>query len=201
MVNDFTMSPLPTSSPRASSSQYAGAAKVFRQYWAAYGGFRAVSRSPYFGLALGITAIGASFWWNGGWWDAALSILPNLLGFSLGAYAMLISFSDEKFKKLLAEAKNEGTSVYLGVSASFVHFIIVQTFALIIAVVSKLLDVTPVFAWLVVVLDLIRGALPWAQRALSFIGFFMFAYALALTIATTMSIFRLTNWFVNSKAD
>ncbi len=38
-------------------------------------------------------------WSHKGWWNDILSLMPNLLGFSLGGFAMWIAIGDEAFKK------------------------------------------------------------------------------------------------------
>lgn len=37
-------------------------------------------------------------WSHQGWWNDILSLMPNLLGFSLGGFAMWIAIGDEAFK-------------------------------------------------------------------------------------------------------
>lgn len=182
-------------------SQYGGAARIFGKYWKAYGGWRAVRKSPYIGAASLITVLSFGLWWDGDWCDTALSVLPNLLGFSLGGYAMLVGFGDDKFKALLSETPTDDdeTVVFMGVSASFVHFIVVQALALIIALISKALAGKPVSEISKLVPSL-EGTLVVLSRIGWALGFLIFAYALTLTVASTMSIFRLTDWLTQANA-
>lgn len=184
-----------TTTPKR-SGQYAGAARILGKYWRAYGGWRAIVGSPYSALALIVSAAGASFWRTPGWWDTAIAVLPNLLGFSLGAYAMLVSFGDDKFKRTLGTPESDGPSAFISMSASFAHFIVVQSLAVILAVLSKVSAPVPPIGTPGLTQATAQG-LP--MTCMWGVGFFLFSYSLALTIATAMAVFRLTNWFNGSQ--
>ena len=63
-----------------------------RRYFCAYGGWGAILRSPLFLLATLLTGLGYGSWFDGDRWsDLSQSLIPNLLGFSLGTYAILFS--------------------------------------------------------------------------------------------------------------
>ncbi len=106
----------------------------FRQY----GGCRALLKSRYLWMALGLSAALYSQWTKAGWWDTVLAVIPNLLGFTIGAFALTLAFGDESFRKLMADDDRNGKpSVMQEMAATFYHFICVQVAALIGAILSK----------------------------------------------------------------
>ncbi|CPR67045.1 Uncharacterised protein [Salmonella enterica subsp. enterica serovar Bovismorbificans] len=74
------------------------------RYWKIYGGAGAVFKSRYFWCAFLMTVILYPSWSHQGWWNDILSLMPNLLGFSLGGFAMWIAIGDEAFKKIKAHS-------------------------------------------------------------------------------------------------
>jgi hypothetical protein len=112
---------------------------AFRSYWSVYGGFGAVFASAYFWAAVSLTAV-TSFWWlHGIWWDRVMAITPNILGFSFSGYLLLLAVGSEDFMKLLARAGGR-ESALMDVSATFVHFIVVQFTALILTLLFIAVD-------------------------------------------------------------
>jgi hypothetical protein len=89
------------------------------------------------------------------------------LGFSIGAFAVILSFGQDSLERL--KDKNEAESRYLGVIASFVHFIVVQTVALLIGFIGK----------------------AWPNSILGYIGSVITVYAIALAVAGAFRLFRL----------
>lgn len=171
---------------------YEGVSQIFGRYWEAYGGRRALLRSPYLHLAFILLAVTYPIWSAPEWWDQVISVVPNLLGFTLGGFAMFLGFGDEKFRALLAEPDEDdpdAPSLYVGLCATFVHFIVVQVAALAFALVAKawwfpfpwpapILEILPV-------LNLIGGA----------VGFGLFLYAITSAVAATMHVFRMATWY------
>lgn len=173
---------------------YKGVAKIFCLYWKAYGGFRALLRSPYFHAALLLLALTFNTWLEKDWWTDVISALPNLLGFTLGGFAIFIGFGDERFRQMLAdpETDSEGKEVptiYVSLCSTFVHFIIIQLLALVYAIVAK--SWSFYFPWPVWIADFIpalRG-ITWA------IGYGLFLYALTSVVAATMHVFRIASMY------
>lgn len=178
-------------------SQGAVVRRDLSRYWSAYGGWRSLLTSPYFIASVVLTALLAPLWLKPGWWDDVISAEPDLLGFSLGGLAVLLAFGDDRFRGLLAKAGGEKPRL-LALSASFVHFIVVQCVAWILALLSK--------AWYVPVPD-------WLQEAhracgisdynfVSFtrcgwaLAFLTFIYSILALAAATFRIFNTTNTFV-----
>lgn len=184
-----------TSSQKKSSffSQYKGVAAIFRDYWHAYGGSQALLKSPYFHCALILLLpLTASTWLAPDWWNDPISVLPNLLGFSLAGFAIFIGFGDNDFRELMAtpDRDDNGPTVYLAVCATFVHFIVVQVLAFLYAFLSKglffyckLLD--PIRDSVLPVLNWINGA----------VGYGLFIYALVSIVAATMHVFRIAKMY------
>ena len=169
--------------------QYKGVADIFKVYWAAYGGLGSLLRSPYLHLALVLLAFTAPFWLRPNWWDQCLAVLPNLLGFTLGGFAIFIGFGDEKFRALLAEDDGAPVNAYVALCATFVHFIVVQSLALLAAVLAK--------AWWFYApwMDPLRSALPLLNGLGAAIGYGLFLYALCSVLAATMHIFRIARMY------
>ena len=165
------------------------------RYWNAYGGFTALVKSPYAWSAIALTALLYPAWSKPGWWVDVISITPNLLGFSLGGYALWLSIGDDNFKKaIIGSSKPGDTSPYMQVNATFAHFIILQLTALIIALVAK----TFYFK-----LDTNNPLYPITQTdgfqvaciAGYAIGYFLFIYALFAALAATLALFRVSSWY------
>lgn len=171
---------------------YAGVSNIFGAYWRAYGGLRAMLRSPYLHLALVLLPLTANTWTSPLWWDAALNVLPNLLGFTLGGFAIFIGFGDERFRSLLAEPDDEvpeRPTIYVGLCATFVHFILVQFLAVIAALLAK--------SWWFHApwMDPLRPALPYLNFIGGAVGFAVFLYALTSVVAATMHVLRIARMY------
>lgn len=173
---------------------YKGVLKIFGVYWNAYGGSRALFRSPYLHLAFFLLLITFNTWTDADWWDDVISALPNLLGFTLGGFAIFIGFGDERFRQLLADPEtdaegNEVPTIYVSLCASFVHFIIVQLVALVYAVIAK--SWWFYFPWPCFIED----ALPAIRLTFWAIGYGLFLYALTSVLAATMHVLRIANMY------
>lgn len=158
--------------------------------WASSGGFRAVLRSFDFRLALVVWLLAAPFWLGPKWPDQVIAVLPNLLGFTLGGFAIFLGFGSDDFKGAIA-TPDERTSPYLSVSAAFMLFVSFQIAALMWAIVANALFVWPIPLAL----------LPWEswiQRGAKVgggIGYFLFCYSVALILRAAVRIFRLSRWY------
>lgn len=172
---------------------YKGVFSIYARYWSAYGGLPALVRSFYLHAALVITVICANAWLNPGWWNQVTSILPSVLGFTLGGFAIFISFGDEKFRQLLAEPENaddDTPTAYVQLCSTFVHFIIVQVAALLLAMISQALF----FPWESAP-HLFKLALPWLNGIGGFVGYALFVYSLTTALAATMHVFRIASMY------
>ncbi len=166
-----------------------GVFEVFHRYWRAYGGARALALSPYFHAAALLTALLAPYWLRQPWWDVALSAMPSLLGFTLAGFTIWLGLGSPRLRELMSRPGADGApSVYVQVAATFVHFVVTQILALVLALIAKALDFTPavpasVRSW-------IEALAPWGHG----LGFLVFVYAIMTALAAAMGVFRVATW-------
>ena len=155
---------------------------AFQGYWRTYGGAWHLLRSMYFWLALALSVVTDRLWEPGApaWVDLTLAIAPNLLGFALVGMAIMLTFSEGKFLAAIRQ-KGKEDSLYMMVMASFFHFALVLSVALILAYIGR-----P--DWLP----------PFAARGLSFIGCFASLYGVLLVLATVSSIWHMARVYNNA---
>lgn len=135
-------------------------------YWRTYGKFSAILRSPWLWLALVLTLICMPLWRCQDWTSSALGVLPNLLGFSIGAMAIVLAFPSVRMFSLLAERGRED-SFYIDLASKFVHFVFVEVIAIALSLVAK----------------------AWNSGLFNFLGFWAFSYAITTGAATALSLF------------
>lgn len=178
-------------------TSYHGVRGIFARYWKAYGGWKAVLTSPYFHASIVLTALLGHLWFNAPWWADAIASLPTMIGFAIGAYAIVLGFGDERFRAILTQRRGGRNSPYVIISASLAHFIVVQLAALFSAFLATSLD------FYICDNHALRMALflfasncnlihDWLAPIGNFAGFTLFTYAIATALATAMAIFRLT---------
>src|SRR6202035_2790028 len=114
------------------TSSWKGQAQTVRRYWIIYGGYRALLGSPYLHIALALSGICLWLWAQNAQHeylakasDIAIAAIPNLLGFTVGAFAIVLAFSSAKIFKTLAE-EGEPLSFFMKLTANLVHFILIQ---------------------------------------------------------------------------
>ena len=167
---------------------------ILARYWKAYGGWKAVLSSVYFWVAVLLTALLYPQWTKAGWWGDVLSIMPSVLGFSLGGFAMWVAIGDEKFKSLIAGENEDGkASPFMEVNATFAHFILLQLASIILALIAKAYDMPiPNTHWLHTLLG--RGLNSITIVSYSF-SYFIFLYALLTAFAAVLALFRVSSWY------
>jgi hypothetical protein len=141
-------------------------------YWAAYGGWKAVIKSPAVLASLVISLLSFPYWKCGTWPELSTSIVPNLLGFTLGAMAVVLAFPSTKIFKIIVE-DGARDSYYIDLSSKFVHFIFVHVISIILAILGKSYTVIP----------------------LSFVGFFFLCYAVLCAAMTGLALFGVAQIF------
>ncbi|GAA5784683.1 hypothetical protein [Chitiniphilus shinanonensis] len=181
------------STPGAKDQTNHDLASILREYWICYGGLPALVKSPFLWLSIGLLILTCQFWTTEDWWDQVISIMPNILGFTLGGFAVFLGFGDEKFKAIISgKDPEEGDcpSPYMEVCSAFLHFVMVQVASILIAVVSKALDFpTP---------ELLKSLQPTLQigRLLGgLFGYWLFLYGLCIALASAIAIFRVALWY------
>lgn len=164
-----------------------------RRYFRAYGGWSAIFRSPLFLLAVVLTGLGYSNWIDSDKWSAlSQSLIPNLLGFSLGTYAILFSLMTGRLKRALKATKNtEGITFLEEINATFFHFILVQVIALLW---SFLYQGTILFD----IMKIAKPYWPCAQQLFRFTqalggaaGYTLLVYSISLIVASALAVYRL----------
>lgn len=184
--------------------QFVGASKSFRAYWNIYGGWGALLGSPYLWVSIALTALLAPMWLRCNWWDTVLSVMPNVLGFSIGGFAIFLAFGDDGFRNLIAGSHpgedQSKASPYLEFSATFFHFVVVQVLAILTSLSSKsfyLIELSRDSTF--TSLNNVLRPIWWC------IGFTFFCYAICSALSAAMAIFTLTRSFddyiSNSKDD
>lgn len=164
-----------------------------KRYFRAYGGWSAVFGSPVLWLAVAVAVLGYKNWLSADKWaDLAQSLIPSLLGFSLGAYTILLTLITGRIKQALKDEKNENGITFLDeINATFFHFIFVQVFALLWAFLyqgSLLFDLA----------QLAKPYCPFALPAFrvvqalgSFVGYALLVYSITLIVASALAVHRL----------
>jgi hypothetical protein len=142
-------------------------------------------------------------WSEPGWWQDPLSVLPNLIGFTLGGYAILFAIGDDDFKSLIAgAAKEKEVSPFMGVSSAFVHFLLLQISALTIALLAKSHPIGQMLSPRTIFLigeSLWPDAMSHARALFWFFGYLIFIYAILAGLAAVFSVFRMARMYDRSK--
>lgn len=143
---------------------------AFRVYWRAYGGWYSLLVSPYALISGVFWAVCKPIWYDQmdagfPWREWGLSLLSSLIAFSLGALAIFLAFSSEKFLALIRQ-NGKPNSYFMSVVAALFHFIIVQFIA--ICSIILLIAYETVF--------------------LSGLSFYLFCYAMACGIAAAAAL-------------
>jgi hypothetical protein len=163
---------------------------LLRIAWQATGGWRGVFHGPDPWLVGVLWCLTYPFWIASGWWSQVLSVLPNVLGFTLGGFAIFLGFGSDSFRSFLVEGKNLDRTQYVSVSGSFLVFSTVQLVAIAYALVVNALQVPPPafldpYADLIAVGNKISGG----------IGYLFFIYSLVLALRIALRLFRLSRWY------
>ncbi|MBW3199150.1 hypothetical protein [Marinobacter nauticus] len=171
---------------------------TFKVYWSAYGGPEAILRSKFFAIAILLTAISYPLWLLNDYSDFPTSILPDILGFSIGAFAVWLGFGSEDFKEVITRIETKHGNGYDVSNASFLHLIIVQTTTLIYSIAFKAIIENETIQKISITVASKSEATLYLILTFDFIfrfiGFLLFSYSLTLIIAVGMNIFRITTW-------
>ncbi|MBS9903210.1 hypothetical protein [Vibrio alginolyticus] len=163
---------------------------AFSEYWEAYGGLKALFSSYYLWLAVVITFALFPAWTDvkAKWWADILSIMPNMLGFTLGGYAMWVAIGDDKFKQAISgreDDEDQEPSPFMVTNATFVHFLLLQVSAIIFALFGKTYDKIVIFTETQEILAI----------AYSGFSYFIFIYAILTAIAAVFALLKVSSWF------
>lgn len=154
---------------------------AYRTYWTSYGGFSALLKSYYLWGSVAFLCVVPNVWIcpdkDGGykWTETALSVTPSMLGFSLGAMAILLAIGPGTFLKV---AQSGGpSSFYMKAIAAFFHFMAVQIFSIFAALIVQ----------------------AWPLVLLSFLGYLSFIYSIACGLAAAATLVDLAE--IKNSAD
>lgn len=157
-----------------------------------YGGWTATAGSPFFWTAAVVAAISYRAWVSGSWANSTLEIIPSLLGFSLGTYALLFSLMSNRLKIALRAISNKRGISYLNeINSTFFYFISTQILVLLWAYLYQqtiLYDFMALFG----ICDIESN--PWFYVPALVGGYFGtvgLLYSVLLVIASSLSIYRL----------
>lgn len=163
--------------------------EIAKLAWQNMGGLSALLDSFDFRFALGISLLCWPAWLESGWWENTISVLPSLLGFTLGGFAIFLGFGSDQFKELIAQ-ENEAKSEYLSVSSAFLFIVSVQVIGLLYAIICEALYV-PGPDWLVPLTSVLSKLNPLAW----FVGFFLYVFGIVLSLRAAIRIFRVSRWY------
>lgn len=139
-----------------------------KAYWIVYGGFKAIWSSAFFWIAVVLTLILRPLWCSGNWIQTASDLLPGLLGFSIGALAIMLTAPGFKVFEIIAEG-GDPRSHFMIMASRLVHFIIVQSLAIVVMLIAK------------------TYSSGWTNG----VGFLLMAYALMTAVSIALTLFGL----------
>jgi len=102
----------------------------------------------------------------------AVEIIPSLMAFSLGGMAILLAFSNERLMTVIQE-DGKADSLYMKTTASFFHFILIQTASLVAVFLTSSISI-----------GLFSG-----------LGFFLMCYGLLVAVAIAGNLLKLAQHF------
>ncbi|WP_370227307.1 hypothetical protein [Cognatishimia sp.] len=149
----------------------------FQIYWRLYGGWPALLSSKYLWFSVIFSVVCSPLWTSEEdgerpWASAAVEIIPSLMAFSLGAMAILLAFSNERFMEKVQE-KGKAKSLYMLATASFFHFILLQTISLFCVILLQ----------------------AYTVHFISAIGFFFMIYGMCVAVSTAGILLRMAQIF------
>lgn len=178
-------------SPKA-RSQLTTFFRFLKTYFSDYGGISAVIGSPLFLLSAMISLISYNMWLNREWTDLSMSVIPNLLGFSLGTYALLFSLISPRIRLALKSLRNKNNVRYLDeMNATFLHFIMMQVICFIWAFLYKQSLFVDISKYVAHIAPSKINIFPALSIAGSAIGVCLLLYSILLVIAASITVYRI----------
>lgn len=169
-----------------------------RKLYAHYGGIKAIVKSSYFWVSILLAALSYQSIANFEWADKAVSVMPSLTGFTIAAFAIIFAILEPEMLRKLMATDGDGRSPIAEIAASIGHAVFIQVSAMIIAISSKLVDLTTVIEK---VADWIfsKGyspiiflcAMDWLALFFSAAGLLFTYYGVMLVLAAILSIVRM----------
>lgn len=170
-------------------NSYKNVFEIWRRYWRFCGGIKAVLISPYFHLSIVLTFLNYGSWWSPGWWDLVISTVPTILGFTLAGLAVFLGM-DSGFSRFLASDPYEEVSPLTALVTAFVHFVITQAMAVLLAITMKSANFV-----IVGMPEWYYDGMFYLNKIAWFLGFAIYMYAMLQIFSATFAIFRATGWY------
>lgn len=164
--------------------------KALHKAWKIAKGWRGLFFSLDFLLALIVWLLTSPYWLTNSWWNQVISVMPNILGFTLGGFAIFLGFGSDSFKKILVGRDHLKDSPYLSVSSAFLLFVTFQLMAILYALCAGALRIPPP-DFLAPYTELLK----WGRWVTDGLGYLLFIYSLALSLRAALRIFRLSRWY------
>jgi hypothetical protein len=162
-----------------------------RKYLHYYGGWSEIFSSPFFNLAFVLSLLNYQMWQDS-WVQLSQSLIPSMLGFSLGTYAILFSIISVKLKRALREVENERGVPYLHeMNATFFHFIFVQVLCVTLSFFHTGTSVDSVLKLIWGPTEFASDMFWWGRAFSGLIGTTLIFYSLFLAVAAAMIVYRL----------
>lgn len=169
-----------------------------RKLYRHYGGLSAIVKSSYFWVSILLAAMSYKSIANAEWADRAMSVMPSLTGFTIAAFAIIFAILEPDMLRKLIAADDNGRSPIAEIAASIGHAIFIQVSAMILALSSKLVDLTLIIEtvedWICSFgysSSLFLRGMNWLEYFFSAIGLFFTYYGVLLVLAAILSIFRM----------
>jgi hypothetical protein len=174
---------------------------ALNKYWHAYGGLNALLSSKYLWFSFFYTLILFRSWaMHSPWWKDVLTIVPGLLGFSLGGFAIWVAIGDDKFRSLIVGTEDPNDpSPFMEINATFAHFIVIQIIAIFLALLAK--SYTLSYLETKEVVHYFGDWIIYFSITFCFLGYFFFIYAISSGLATVFALFSVSSWYDKMKSD
>lgn len=162
-----------------------------------YGGLSALFRSIYVRISILVTAVAWRSSLSELWVEYSVSILPNIIGFSIAAIAIITVIGDDGFRRRMSQVNtlhNEESDLTV-MLASFVWFIFIQIIAILFAIIFQSKPI-PFYSNLCK-----NDCILWNEyvnASFSFVGMFLFIYSLFLVIASVFMTFHLFRMYIRN---
>lgn len=181
--------------------------KVLR-YIKYYGGWKELFGSIYFKRSIILGLILFPLWSKAYWWDIVLNMIPSIIGFSLAGYAILLTFGNEEFLKLIrgkhVEDNLDEVSPYMELSSTFFHFLFIQILALFSALILKSFYI-PIPEFIInlsgeINIDIVK-LINYFKYPIWYLGFTIFIYSLSCLIAAINYVLATSEIFDEQRTD
>lgn len=181
-------------------SQYRALLTATKEIWMLYGGLRALLGSPFFHASLVVSAVSFGAWRDAHWWELGISVVPAILGFSIGTFAIFVAIGDEKFRELLAKGGKKRVQSVRDVYSSFVFLIFIQVLSVVFCFFAGARPLTSMLLFLGLSLEELQ---PWFVSVLKFVaivfrffGYSLIVYSLFSIVPMTLSVFRMGSLYL-----